>query len=95
MLAPPRSLPTLFVLSLITLLASLGVRWLSNQYTRSPLDHDVEQLLLSGHAKMGWDDWKEFDWAARGVKRKLKPRLPRRDQEMRDLVWGDVSAQAQ
>jgi hypothetical protein len=91
MLASPRSFPSLIALSLIALLASFGLRYLSQQRTTSPHAFDVEELLLSGQAKDRWADWKEVDWAVKGAKRKLKPRLPRRDQEMRDLIWGDVS----
>lgn len=94
MLASSRSISSLLALSLVTLLASIGLRHITQQRARSPLEHDVEELLLSGKAKERWADWKDFDWATKGAKRKLRPRLPRRDQEMRDLIWGDVSIPA-
>lgn len=95
MLASPRSFSSLLTLSLFTLLVSFALRYLSWQRTTPPLDFfDVEALLLSGRAKDRWADWKEVDWAVKGAKRKLKPRLPRRNQQMRDLIWGDVSVKA-
>ena len=55
-------------------------------------DEDLEVILSQGRAS--WEDaaspWSNIDWHMKGKKRRFPKQVPRNDQQMRDLIWGDV-----